>query len=417
MNYPNPPSPELANTEIPAIKAITNELLKELESVLNNATLWREQVNLSLKGVVRILEVLVSMDFFKNANEIDESLRESIKWLENASNELKDKMREYESYFNNFNASMRTNEQEVTAILNANTENIKSEIKKLENQLIETATRLLTSYQIFLNNAKESANNQITENKTASLEAIAQAKTSANNEISTNKTQAITNINEAKESANNQITENKTASLEAIAQAKTSANNEINTNKTQATSEITEAKKTAFNELLETLKPKFSGLFAGVYYIHNVIYIQGGWEQKIKDLSDYALEKSKKYEIEVFFQFVSVKIVEKDFYFGLKVQEGFLKESIQKITHKYVSQIYYKRLLVENVSGVLGLYHGYFYGNINYFNEVIITSIRELPNDNVISKLSNGTNFSNATTIINDLNDTRATPNQQGVKK
>ncbi|WP_120802953.1 hypothetical protein [Helicobacter pylori] len=411
MNYPNPPSPELANTEIPAIKAITNELLKELESVLNNATLWREQVSLSLKGVVRILEVLMSMDFFQKANEIDESLRETIKWLGNASNELKDKMREYESYFNNFNASMRTNEQEVTAILNANAENIKNEIKKLETQLIETTTRLLTSYQIFLNNAKESANNQITENKTASLEAIAQAKTSANNEISTNKTQAITNINEAKESANNQITENKTASLEAIAQAKTSANNEISTNKTQATSEINEAKKTAFNELLETLKPKFSGLFAGVYYIHNVIYIQGGWEQKVKDLSDYTLEKSKKYEIEVFFQFLSAKIAEKDLYFGLKTNEGFLKESIQKITHKYTSQIYYKKLLVESVSGVLGLYHGYFYGNINYFNEAIITSIREIPNDTIISKLSNGanSNFSNATTIVQNLNDTSST--------
>ncbi|WP_240448038.1 hypothetical protein [Helicobacter pylori] len=112
----------------------------------------------------------------------------------------------------------------------------------------------------------------------------------------------------------------------------------------------------------------------GAYYIRNVIYIQSGWEQKIKDLSDYALEKSKKYEIEVFFQFVSVikNNVEKDSFFGLKVQEGFLKESIQKITHKYVSQIYYKKLLVENVSGVLGLYHGYFYGNINYFNEAII---------------------------------------------
>ncbi len=69
MNYPNPPSPELANTEIPAFKEITNELLKELESVLNNATLWKEQVSLSLKGVTRILEVLTSMDFFKNANE------------------------------------------------------------------------------------------------------------------------------------------------------------------------------------------------------------------------------------------------------------------------------------------------------------------------------------------------------------
>ncbi|MCQ2676908.1 ATPase, partial [Helicobacter pylori] len=122
---------------------------------------------------------------------------------------------------------------------------------------------LLTSYQIFLNNARDNANNQITENKTQSLEAITQAKTNANNEINTNKQEVLNNIKEEKQ---------------------------------QATSEIIEAKKTAFNELLETLKPKFSGLFAGVYYIRNVIYIQGGWEQKVKDLCDYTLEKSKKGE-------------------------------------------------------------------------------------------------------------------------
>ncbi|MFP6133506.1 DUF1542 domain-containing protein [Helicobacter pylori] len=343
MNYPNPPSPEITTKEKPAFKEITSELLRELESALNNATLWKEQVNLSLKGMKRILEVITGIDFFKNANEIDSSLRNSIEWLSNAGESLKNKMKEYEGFFNDFNASMRTNEQEVTAILNANTKNIKSEIKKLENQLIETATRLLTSYQIFLNQAKESATTQINANKTQSLEAITHAKESANNEITTNKTQ----------------------SLEAL-----------KTEKQQATSEITEAKKTAFNELLETLKPKFSGLFVGAYYIRDVIYIQGGWEQKVKDLSDYVLDKSKKYEIEVFFQFLSVKVGEKDnIFFGLKTNEGFLKESIEKIVHKYVSQIYYKKLLVENASGVLSLYHGYFYGNVNYFNESIITII------------------------------------------
>ncbi|MGL2449524.1 hypothetical protein ACOWM4_02335 [Helicobacter pylori] len=397
MNYPNPPSPEITTKEKPEFKEITSELLRELESALNNATLWEEQVNLSLKGVKRILEVITGIDFFQKANEIDERLRGVLKWLENSSNGLQTKIREYESYLTDFNASMRTNEQEVTNILNANTENIKSEIKKLENQLIETTTKLLTSYQIFLNQARENANNQINTNKTASLEAITLAKTNANNEINTKETQALNNINEAKENATTQINTNK---QEVI--------NNITQEKNQATSEINEAKKTAFNELLETLKPKFSGLFAGVYYIHNAIYIQGGWEQKIKDLSDYVLEKSKKYEIEVFFQFVSAKIVEKDLFFGLKTNEGFLKESIQKITHKYVSQIYFKKLLVENVSGVLGLYHGYFYGNINYFNEAIITSIRELPNDKIISKLSNGDNFSDATTIVNNLNDTRS---------
>ncbi|MFP6252134.1 hypothetical protein ACLGC8_07995 [Helicobacter pylori] len=398
MNYPNPPRPEITTKEKPAFKEITSELLRELESALNNATLWKEQVNLSLKGVKRILEVITGMDFFKKANEIDERLRGILKWLENSSNGLQTKMREYESYFTDFNTSMHANEQEVTNTLNANTENIKSEIKKLENQLIETTTRLLTSYQIFLNQAKESATTQINTNKTESLEAITLAKTNANNEINSNKTQAITNINEAKENANNEINTNKTQAITNITQEKK-----------QATSEITEAKKTAFNELLETLKPKFSGLFAGVYYIHSVIYIQGGWEQKIKDLSDYTLEKNKKYEIEVFFQFVSAKVVEKDSYFGLKVQEGFLKESIQKITHKYTSQIYYKKLLVENASGVLALYHGYFYGNINYYYESIITSIREIPNDTIISKVSNGSNFTDSVIFVQNLNDTNDT--------
>ncbi|MFP6256450.1 DUF1542 domain-containing protein [Helicobacter pylori] len=397
MNYPNLPNSALEITQQPEVKEITNELLKQLQNALKGNHLFTEQVELSLKGIVRILEVLLSLDFFKNANEIDSSLRNSIEWLSNAGESLKAKMKEYEGFFSEFNTSMKANEQEVTSILNANTQNIKSEIKKLENQLIETTTRLLTSYQIFLNNARDNANNQITENKTQSLEAITQAKESAQAQINTDKTQALTNINEAKENATNQINTNKQEVL-----------NNITQEKKEATSEINEAKKTAFNELLETLKPKFSGLFAGAYYIRNAIYIKGGWEQKIKDLSDYTLEKNKKYEIEVFFQFMSVKIVERDPFFGLKTNEGFLKESIQKITNKYTSQIYYTKLLIENVSGILSLYHGYFYGNINYFNEAIITIIKEIPND-TISKVSNGTNFSNATTITQNLNDTNNT--------
>ncbi|KNX46158.1 hypothetical protein [Helicobacter pylori] len=206
MNYPNLPNSALEITNQPEVKEITNELLKQLQSALKSNALFTEQVELSLKGIVRILEVLLSLDFFKNANEIDSSLRNSIEWLNNAGERLKIKMKEYEGFFDDFNTSMRTNEQEVTNTLNANTENIKSEIKKLENQITETAARILTSYQIFLNQARENANNEINTNKTASLEAITQAKESANNEINTNKTeileaitQAITNINQAKE--------------------------------------------------------------------------------------------------------------------------------------------------------------------------------------------------------------------------
>ncbi|NHB56241.1 hypothetical protein [Helicobacter pylori] len=232
MNYPNLPNSALEITNQPEVKEITNELLKQLQNALHSNTLFTEQVELSLKGIVRILEVLLSLDFFKNANEIDSSLRNSIEWLKSAGESLKTKMKEYESFFNDFNTSMHANEQEVTNTLNANAEKIKSEIKKLENQLIETTTRLLTSYQIFLNQVRDNANHQITENKTQSLEAITQAKNNANNEISNNKMQSITNINEAKENAQAQINANKQEVL-----------NNITQEKNQATSEITEAKK------------------------------------------------------------------------------------------------------------------------------------------------------------------------------
>ncbi|MBH0288620.1 hypothetical protein [Helicobacter pylori] len=255
MNYPNLPNSALEISEQPEVKEITNELLKQLQNALKGNHLFTEQVGLSLKGIVRILEVLLSLDFFKNANEIDSSLRNSIEWLSNAGESLKLKMKEYERFFNDFNTSMHANEQEVTNTLNANTENIKSEIQKLENQMIETATRLLTSYQLFLNQARDNANNQITENKTQSLEALNQAKTNANNQITENKTQSLEALNQAKTNANNEINTNQTQAITNINEAKTNANNEINTNKQevlnhikeekqQATSEITEAKKT-----------------------------------------------------------------------------------------------------------------------------------------------------------------------------
>ncbi|GAA9158008.1 hypothetical protein BTM353_14300 [Helicobacter pylori] len=122
MNYPNLPNSDLEITSQPEVKEITNELLKQLQHALKSNTQFSEQVELSLKGIVRILEVLLSLDFFKNANEIDSSLRNSIEWLTNAGMRLKIKMKEYESFFNDFNTSMKANEQEVTNTLNANTQ-------------------------------------------------------------------------------------------------------------------------------------------------------------------------------------------------------------------------------------------------------------------------------------------------------
>ncbi|GHR30191.1 hypothetical protein VN1251_09250 [Helicobacter pylori] len=120
MNYPNLPNSALGIKQQPEVKEITNELLKQLQSALKGNHLFTEQVELSLKGIVRILEVLLSMDFFKNADEIDSGLRNFIEWLNNAGNSLKNKMKEYENFFSDFNISMRANGQEVSATLNAN---------------------------------------------------------------------------------------------------------------------------------------------------------------------------------------------------------------------------------------------------------------------------------------------------------
>ncbi|WP_367702732.1 hypothetical protein [Helicobacter pylori] len=255
MNYPNLPNSNLEITNQPEVKEITNELLKQLQNALNSNSLFTEQVELSLKGIVRILEVLLSLDFFKNANEIDSSLRNSIEWLNNAGESLKSKMKEYEGFFSEFNTSMKTNEQEVTSILNANTENIKSEIKKLENQLIETTTKLLTSYQIFLNQARENAINQITAKETQAITTINEAKNNATTEITTNKTESLEALKEAKTSANNEITAKETQAIANINEAKNNANNEINTNKQEVLNSITQEKTTATSEITEAKKP------------------------------------------------------------------------------------------------------------------------------------------------------------------
>ncbi|GAA8216205.1 hypothetical protein HpKG25_12510 [Helicobacter pylori] len=122
MNYPNLPNSVLEFKSQPEVKETTNELLKQLQNALKQNSLFTEQVELSFKGIVRILEVLLSLDFFKNANEIDSSLRNSIEWIKSAGESLRIKMKEYENFFTDFNTSMRANEQEVKNILNANTQ-------------------------------------------------------------------------------------------------------------------------------------------------------------------------------------------------------------------------------------------------------------------------------------------------------
>ncbi len=301
MNYPNPPSPELANTEIPAIKAITNELLKELESVLNNATLWKEQVSLSLKGVVRILEVLTSMDFFKNANEIDESLRESIKWLENASNELKDKMREYESYFRNFNASVKTNEQEVTNTLNANAANIRSEIERLENEINAKKQEILKGFENLLNAQVKNIANALQENKNNSIQDLQNTKTQIDNALNTLLDDLKNKFNKLKDQNTESINETANAKKQEINALKNEVNKQTLEKANQALEKANETSNRLNNHKVMDIK---------LYYVDFEIVYNGGaleWK-KIYDLvypnTPIIMQANKRYIVEVSFNYI-----------------------------------------------------------------------------------------------------------------
>ncbi len=300
MNYPNPPSPKLANTEIPAIKAITNELLKELESVLNNATLWKEQVSLSLKGVTRILEVLTSMDFFKNANEIDEGLRETIKWLENASNELKDKMREYESYFTDFNASVKTNEQEVTSTLNANAANIRSEIERLGNEINAKKQEILNSFQNLLNAQIKNIANVLQENTNNSIEELQSAKTQIANALNT--------LLDDLKNQFNALKEQNAQSLNETANAK---KQEINALKNEVNTETLEKAKQALEKANETSNKLNNHKVMDIktYHLNSEIVYNGGtlqWKKiyTFNESEKNFMDANKIYILEVSFNYI-----------------------------------------------------------------------------------------------------------------
>ncbi|WP_180646308.1 hypothetical protein [Helicobacter pylori] len=63
MNCPNLPNSALEISEQREVKETTNALLKELQSALKSNALFMDQIQLSLKGIVRVLEALLSLDF------------------------------------------------------------------------------------------------------------------------------------------------------------------------------------------------------------------------------------------------------------------------------------------------------------------------------------------------------------------
>ncbi len=63
MNCPNLPNSALEISEQREVKETTNALLKQLQNALKSNALFMDQIQLSLKRIVRVLEALLSLDF------------------------------------------------------------------------------------------------------------------------------------------------------------------------------------------------------------------------------------------------------------------------------------------------------------------------------------------------------------------
>ncbi|WP_199768953.1 hypothetical protein [Helicobacter cetorum] len=249
MNYPNLPSPNLDITQAPEIKELTNKLLKDLQNSLNHNGLWKEQVELSLKGIVRILEILLSLDFFKNANEIDENLRHTIEWLQESSQELKAKMQEYTSYFHAFNTSMQANAIEVEQTLENNKQTILSELERLENEINSKSTELLEGFKIVLNTALKNAHTALNQAKTESLNALNELLETLKNQLQNRQQESLRLLENSQSTALSEINSNKENAINAITQDKASVLSEINSNKENAINAITQDKASVLSEI------------------------------------------------------------------------------------------------------------------------------------------------------------------------
>ncbi len=69
MNCPNLPNSALEISEQREVKETTNALLKELQNALKSNALFMDQIQLSLKRIVRVLEALLSLDFKKHQRD------------------------------------------------------------------------------------------------------------------------------------------------------------------------------------------------------------------------------------------------------------------------------------------------------------------------------------------------------------
>ncbi len=245
--------------------------------------------------------MLTSMDFFKNANEIDEGLRETIKWLGNASNELKDKMREYESYFRNFNASVKTNEQEVTNTLNANAANIRKEIERLESEINAKKQEILKGFENLLNAQVKNIANVLQENKNNSIQDLQNTKTQIANALNTLLNDLKSQINTLKEQSAQSINETANAKKQEMNALK----NEVNTQTLEKANQALEKANETSNRL-----NNYKVMDIGLYYVDFEIVYNGGaleWK-KIYDLVylrvPIIMQANKRYIVEVSFNYI-----------------------------------------------------------------------------------------------------------------
>ncbi len=195
---------------------------------------------------------------------------------------------------------MRTNEQEITATLNANAANIRSEIERLENEINAKKQEILNSFKNLLNAQVKNITDVLQENKINSMREIQHTKTQVTNALNTLLNDLKSQINTLKEQ-----------NTESINQTANAKKQEINALKNEVNTETLEKAKQALEKANETSNRlnDHKVMDIKLYHVDSEIVYNGGvlaWK-KIHTFSETDrdfMQANKSYILEVSFNYI-----------------------------------------------------------------------------------------------------------------
>ncbi len=227
------PNIDLSSLKQQGVSSVSNNetLLAKLDKSLKDNSDFKEQVYLSLDGIYAILKAFEHIEVFKNLEKTSQNVSLDF-------NALKAKIKEYESYLRELNASLGPNIE----VLENSYNGVSEKINELQSDLEKERQRLENALNAELENLKthktEELQTEINTHKQEILKALNSLKELLSNALNDQKTNAL-----------NELTNKTSESLESLKNSQSTALSEINSNKENAINAITQDKASVLSEL------------------------------------------------------------------------------------------------------------------------------------------------------------------------